>query len=441
MPELSRYPFDDPSALDEIASGEFLARRESIEMNWRYYRRRHRKPLKVRSGQIDDNVLVNMTREVISQSVGMLFGVPPVIELDEVETTEVERTLRAVFERNGEAIFLQNMATQGALAGHCFVKLLPDPGIGVRFVRLNPRNVTVFWSPDDYQAVTCYRIQYGDKDAQTRQDIAPVGDTWLTRDFRRERDGKWMLLQEKVWPWAWPPIVDWQNLPEPEEYYGEGDLLNAELNDVVNFVASNNNRIIKFHGHPKTVGTGVRAEDIKETAVDGFWAIPNQQANVFNLEMKGDLAAAMGFLELVQGAFYSEHRTVNLVSMKDRLGQMTNFGLRVLFKGATDKLTQKRTLYGAGLVEISRRTLLILGLGEYRPRVAWPDPLPLNRSELLAALTTERDLGIVSRATAAADAGRDWDVEQARLQAEQVSEQSVGSLILRAFETGQDVQG
>jgi hypothetical protein len=441
MPELTTYPFDAPSVLDEAAASEFAARREAIELAWRYYRREHRKPLKVRPGQIDDNVLVNMAREVVDQSVGMLFGLAPVIELDEVETTDAELALRRVFESNGEAIFLQNMATQGGLAGHVFIKLTPDAALGVRFVRLNPRNVTVFWSPDDYESVTCYRIQYGDKDAQTRQDIVPLSATWLTRDFRKERDGNWMLLAETEWPWPWPPIVDWQNLPDPEAYYGEGDLLNAALNDTANFVASNNNRIIKFHGHPKTIGVGVRADEIKETAVDGFWAIPNQQANVFNLEMKGDLAAAMGFLEFIQGAFYSEHRTVNLASMKDRLGQMTNFGLRVLFKGATDKLTQKRALYGAGLVEISRRTLLLLGMGEHRPRVAWPDPLLLNRLEMLEGLAKERDLGIVSQATAAADAGRDWDVEQDRLEAEKAGQENVGSMILRAFETGQDVPG
>lgn len=426
--------------LDEAAAREFAARREAIELAWRYYRREHHKPLKVRPGQIDDNVLVNMCREVVDQSVSMLFGTAPTIELSLAETTDAELALRTVFERNGEAIFLQNLGTQGALAGHVFVKLSPDADLGVRFVRLNPRNVTVFWAPDDYQRVTCYRIQYGDKEAQTRQDIVPLGATWLTRDLRKERDGNWMLLAETEWPWPWPPIVDWQNLPEPEGYYGEPDLINAALNDTLNFVASNNNRIIKFHGHPKTVGTGVRADDIKETAVDGFWAIPNPDAKVSNLEMKGDLAAAMGFLQFVQGSFYSEHRTVNLASMKDKLGQMTNFGLQVLFEGAMDKLGQKQALYGAGLVEISRRTLLLLGLGDHRPKATWPDPLPMNRLEMLEGLTTERDMGIVSKATAAADAGRDWDLEQKRLEAEKAGQENVGSLILRAFETGQDVQ-
>jgi hypothetical protein len=440
MPEIVTYPFDAPQMLDEAAAREFAARREAIELAWRYYRREHRKPLKVRPGQIDDNVLVNMCREVVDQSVSMLFGTAPTIELSLAETTDTELALRTVFERNGEAIFLQNLGTQGALAGHVFVKLSPDADLGVRFVRLNPRYVTVFWSPDDYQRVTCYRIQYGDKEAQARQDIVPLGATWLTRDLRKERDGNWMLLAETEWPWPWPPIVDWQNLPESEGYYGEPDLINAPLNDTLNFVASNTNRIIKFHGHPKTVGTGVRADDIKETAVDGFWAIPNPDAKVSNLEMKGDLAAAMGFLQFVQGAFYSEHRTVNLASMKDRLGQMTNFGLQVLFEGAMDKLGQKQALYGAGLVEISRRTLLLLGLGDHRPKATWPDPLPMNRLEMLEGLTTERDMGIVSKATAAADAGRDWDLEQKRLEAETASQETVGSLILRAFETGQDVR-
>lgn len=440
MPELSAYPFDDPSVLDKVGASEASARAEAIETDWRYYRKEHRKPLKVRPGQTDDNVIVNMAREIVDQSVAMLFGEAPTVEIDETSTTEQEELIRAIFEANGEAIWLQNLGTQGAISGHCFVKLTPDAERQVRLIRLNPRNVSVFWAPDDYERVVCYRVQYAAGDDQVRQDVVRDGATWVMRDLRKHKSEPWQLLGETAWPWSWAPIVDWQNLSEPEGYYGEGDLINAALNDAVNFLASNSQRIIKWHGHPKTIGIGVRPEDIKETAVDGFWAIPNAQANVFNLEMQSDLGASMGFLQFLQGAFYSEHQAVNLASMKDRLGQMTNFGLRVLFKSALDKLQVKQALYGAGLAEISRRCLLLLGAGEYRTRVSWPDPLPYNRLEQLQALAQESDLGIVSKQTMAADAGRDWDVEQERLEQEQESQENVGSLILRAFETGQDVR-
>ena len=440
MPELNVYPFDDPKALDDAGASEVSARGEAIETAWQYYRREHRKPLKVRAGQTDDNVIVNMAREIVDQSVAMLFGQAPTIEIDEAKNTEQEELVRAIFEANGEAIWLQKLATQGAISGHCFVKLVPDPVRKVRLIRLNPRNVTVFWAPDDYEQVVCYRVQYAAGDAVVRQDVVSEGEQWVMRELRRHKDEPWLLLGETVWPWPWAPIVDWQNLAEPEGYYGEGDLVNAALNDAVNFLASNNQRIIKWHGHPKTIGIGVRPEDIKETAVDGFWAIPNAAASVFILEMQSDLGASMGFLQFLQGAFYSEHRAVNLASMKDKLGQMTNFGLRVLFKSALDKCQVKQSLYGAGLAEISRRSLLLLGAGEYRARVSWPDPLPYNRLEQLQALAQESDLGIVSKQTMAADAGRDWDVEQARLEQEQVGQENVGSLILRAFETGQDVR-
>lgn len=440
MPELTTYPFEEPGLLDELGKTERSGRAEEIERAWRYYRRQHKAPLKVKPGTMDDNVIVNMARTVVNQSVSMLFGTPPTVELDEAKDVPEETILQKVLKDNGGAILLQKLGTQGALAGHCFVKLSPDAELGVRLVRLDPKRVTVFWRADDYEQVTCYQINWREGETALRQDIVDLQGSWLVRDLRRDKDASnWTVSQETAWPWPWPPIVDWQNLPDAEMYYGQGDLVNPELNDSVNFLASNAQRVIKFHGHPRTIGVGVQANDIKATAVDGFWAIPNPQAEVFNLEMKGDLASTQAFLQFLQGSFWSEHNTVDLASMKDRLGQLTNFGLRVLFHSALDKLEQKQALYGDGIVEISRRVLLLLEQGEWQPRVVWADPLPTGKLELIQELAQEHDLGIVSLQTAAADAGRDWDVEQERKVEEEAAAGNVGELVIRAFNNGQDL--
>ena len=96
-------------------------------------------------------------------------------------------------------------------------------------------------------------------DTEVRQDIVRNGASWLVRDLVRERGRSWEIKQELMWGFPWAPIVDWQNLPDPEDYYGDPDLVRPELNDALNFVASNTMRIIKHHGHPKTIGVGMRA--------------------------------------------------------------------------------------------------------------------------------------------------------------------------------------
>ena len=100
-------------------------------------------------------------------------------------------------------------------------------------------------------------------------------------------------------------MVDSQSLPDRAGYYGDPDLVRPELNDALNFVASNTMRIIKHHGHPKTIGTGMRASEVQETAVDGFWSVPNPDAKIANLEMQSDLGSSMAFLQLLQQWFFA----------------------------------------------------------------------------------------------------------------------------------------
>jgi hypothetical protein len=441
MPGLRLYPYDDPASLERLANDEQQARTKQIDAAWDYYEGRHKKPLKVRAGQVDDNVILNVSRKVIEQAVSLLFGKTPGLEIGDKGDQPEDVRLAEIWEANHQDILLHNMALQGALTGHVFVKLQPEvapasQGVsGVRFVLLNPRMVSVFWRPDDMGQVTAYTISYTDGDADFRQDMIDEGDVWLVRDLRKERGRGWEVVNEVVWGWPWAPMVEWQNLPDPEEYYGDPDLVRPELNDAINFLASNTNRIIKFHAHPKTVGIGMRASDLQETTVDGFWSVPNPAATINNLEMQSDLSSSMGYLQMLEGWFFSEHRAVDMTSFAKDLGNITNFGLHTLYKDAMDKLETKRSLYGAALADMSERALALVGMTA-RPVVSWPDPLPFNDQEEIAGIQTEIGLGILSRETAASLRGRDWEQEQERIEQEAAAEDNIGARLMRAFDQG-----
>lgn len=439
MPGAVQYP-EQPEEVEQILGSELQERAELIGRLWRYYRGEHRKPLKVRPGQPDDNIILNLARHVVDQSVSLLFGDPPEIQLEEGVLTPAEEALYTILQANRWDIWLHDLGVTGAVAGHCFVRLVPgEMEAPPRLVVLDPAKVAVFWQADDMDSVLFYALHWTDAEGNAvRQDIVRDGQTWALREWVH-RGMRWELRAEDVWPHPWPPILDWKNLPRPGEYYGESDIIHADINDMVNFVASNTNRILRYHAHPKTIGTGVQPQQVHETAVDGFWAIPSPEAKIFNLEMQSDLRSSMEFLGLLRSAFFAVSRAVDLSVYADRLGQITNFGLRILFHDALAKCRTKQVLYGAALEELVRRLLDLSGYGyDHDVAIHWKDPLPFSDLEQVQVLEKELELGILSRETAAALRGRDWETEQTRMAAERASETNIGAELLRAFERGEE---
>lgn len=429
MPELLEYNFERPELLDD--DRELKERREDIDAVHKYYNGRQHRNLKVKDGMADDNFVINVSRKAIDQAVSMLVGDLPDFEVGEKDTPETT-TLKELLKFNRYEVLLHNIATSGAISGHVFVKLVLED-TRVRWILLNPRIVSVFWRPDDKDDVVCYKIQWAVGETEERQDIVRLDNgTWLIRDLKRSRVAQWAVVKEEVWPYEWPPIHDWQNMPNPDDYYGEADLWNLILNDKVNFVASNVLKIVRLHGHPKTIGTGVEPGDVQDTSVESFWAISDPNAKITNLEMQSDLSAAQAFLSTLQSWFFAEHRQVDMSSVRDRLGQITNFGLQTLFKDALDKLETKRRLYGPGLINVINHSFELMGI-VVDCTIGWGDPLPFNDKEEIEAIQIEMGLGIMSKETATELRGRVFATEQERIANENSGAGSLPELLARSL--------
>lgn len=440
MPELSAYP-DKPQGLIELSEHERTGRANEIAAAWRYYDGDMKKPLKVKAGQPDDNLIVNIVAKMIDQAVELLFGAMPAFQLDDEDgRSQAELALDALWRANRGPIFLNMLGTSGAIAGHCFVKVLPtgDPVRPVRFVSLKPEQVTVFWAADDLELVQCYMIYWTQGNTEYREDHINLGTSWQIVNMMRENSRDWTQTADQLWPYPWSQIVDWQNLPAARGYYGASDLRNPALNDGYNFLASNTQRIIRYHAHPRTIGTGFRAGEMSDTSVEAFWTISNPDAKVSNLEMQSDLGSSIAFAQGVHAQFWSEHRGFDMTSIKDRIGQLTNFGLRVLMADALNKASTKRELYGEGLQAINRHALELLGYGpDNISQIAWGSMLPENRIEETQVQQMLLGMGVTSKATAAAALGLDWEQEQQRVEDESESDDNIGARLLRAFEQGQ----
>jgi hypothetical protein len=392
-------------------------RRAAMIESWNYYNGQHRLPLKPDKTRADDNVILNLVGLAVDKSVAGILGTDDRGMLRGVEFEVVDEAgepgfrglfrraraafaaerenpaqtyLDAVWSANRSNRWLANVMTTGAITGHVFVKVLPEsyeqPGIGMlpRLVNLNPANVGVYWDADDRERALWYRIEYGN----TRQDIVravsesdgDLGYWWIMRYSRKTEGGRWEQAQEpEQWPYSWAPVVDWPNrAPSGWEFYGRDDLGGAgRVNDQINFVLSNVQRIIKYHAHPRTIVTGARLDDIKDTSINAVWSIPAPDAKVENLEMQSDLGSSMALYSALRRAFFDELQELDPGSVQDHLGQITNFGLRVLYNDTLAKYGAKRMVYGEALKRLCGLLFALAGLPAETPvNVRWPDPLP-----------------------------------------------------------------
>lgn len=411
----------------ELAAFDEMQRLQRYRRAWDAYYGRLPRPLRVRPGQPDDNVVVNYARLIVDKGVAFLFGGDVRFELSETERTAAEEWLRACWQQNRQATLLQKLALNGAVCGHAFLKIVPQPGAMPRLVVLDPATVRVTWDMHDLERVVRYRIQYPAIDPATgrpvtvRQDIENAGAGWRIRDQLSRGDAtQWQTVGETIWPYPWPPIVDCQNVPVPNEYWGLSDLEDdvIQLNQSINFVLSNIARIIRFHAHPKTWGRGFTASQLN-IAVDETIVLPAPDAELRNLEMVSDLSSSIALYERLREALHEVSRVPEVATGKlDRAGALSGVALAILYQPLIEKTESKRRTYGEMLVELNRRLLALGGFGDdLRTTIHWPELLPGEPLVERQVALIDQQLG-VSRDTLLQRLGYEPDVEAEKAQLE-----------------------
>jgi hypothetical protein len=423
---------------------EEQARLAMYRVNWEYYDGDQKLPLAIKPGQPDDNVIVNLFEYVVDKGVSFLFGKDLAFDIDENAETAEEDYLKAVWEANRKMSFLQNTGLNGAICGHPFVKIVPRDGDVPRLVNLDPAIVRPFWNPQDIQQVIYYKIEY--------EAMTEAGQRFYKEIIRHEANGTWSITKfeakvaaqyaqagtPEVWPYDFAPIVDWQNLPAPNVYFGKPDIASQRLQNAINFVASNTQRIIRFHAHPKTVGHGFTADRL-DVGPDDMIILPSVEAGVENLEMQSDLASSLAFFDRLNSLFLRTTHLPDLDPAKVNVGALSGFALKILYGDLLELTEKKRRTYGDGIAELNRRLLAMRGGdGKRVVKNVWADPLPANKIELANELDAEMNkLGTVSKQTAAQELGRDWEnTEKVRIEDEKLSANSIGSVLLDAFNRG-----
>lgn len=465
----------------------------------RYERGDHRRQLKVRPGQPDDNISINFAGLIVDRTVSMLFGngiefsfdYPTMTTVNEAgEQTEQEspqeELLDDTWDANKQQILLHKLAYYGGVYGTCYVKLVPEgiesreePGrMLTRLVALNPNWLTIETDPEDQERVTEYAIEFRytttgpngqqveiarreETTRETREEKVQAeaqdnnGEpTTITRTVEtgnwtitnyvssQETGGKWQQVGQPVqWAYTFPPILHWQNLPDPENVYGISDIEDVlDVQDRYNFTQSNISKIIRFFAHPMRWGRGLSGSTTIDLGPDKMVNLTSTDGMIQNLEMQSDLASSRAFALDLRQSLFDVSRTVDLSSIADKLGSLTNFGLRVLYLDSLNKNATKRELYEDALVELNHRLLVLAGYSGASAdggHIVWPDPLPVDRDRVIAGEVAAVAGGIESRQTAAENIGNDWDDELERIQEATAGQSNIGEMLLKSFSQGQ----
>lgn len=430
-----------PAAMEYYPPGS--AERNSQSMNYsdaeirgqwydqvrNYYDGKMKRFLDKKEGEPDDNVVINKVKQATDRTVTFLFPKFPELELDPDVSSETpdEQWLEKLWNENGGIALAHDMALVGALSGDVYVRVMPPDDFYQdeypQILVLDPKTIQTFWKSDNIRRVVWHELKWKvvfvDRTEEYIIDFINRGKEWDIIQYKYASGvANWQIMETTKWKSALPPIIHWKHLPNPRNYYGTPEFTQSqiELNDKINLIGSENNRINRYHASPKTVATGTSAEEIQETAIDEMWAVESADAKVYNLEMQSDLISSINQFKLLSAEFLAESRVVILEGTVKDFQRVTNAGVRTVFLDMLTKNTILRWNYGKAIQMISRVAAYVASKGEnVVPTVNFSDPLPVDQTETANVDSLERQMNLVSRQTLSQKRGYNWQSEKSKM--------------------------
>lgn len=313
----------------------------------------------------------------------------------------------------------------------------------LRIEAVEPTRAVPLLSPDDYRAISAYIIH--------RQRPAPPSDApaeaplarWL-RSLRagplsapapRRRDqlvteilsathrqvyhtdvspgsspGEPRLVVDEPLPFnlGRPPVVHIQNLSQPFAYEGLGEVEPLiPLQDELNTRLSDRAARVTMQSFKMYLAKGIDGFENTPIGPGRLWSTDNPDASIESFG--GDAASPSEdrHIEEIREALDKVSGVPPLATgvVRARVGNLTSENaLRITLTGLLSRTARKRVTYGRGLADLCSLILAALdqlgvfptdpGAGERAVRVEWPDPIPQDERDVLAAARTKLDLGV-----------------------------------------------
>jgi len=414
-----------------------LKRKAEVEILWDYYKGiypKNLKPKRLPNGlEIDDNITINLLGKIVNKGNNFLFGKGLSWQLDESKASLAEDALAKIWGNDEtQTAFLSELGIGGAVSGDWYVQIISTDKIRLKSLDARRTFVTTDSSDIEKEVIFDNRWKVGEVPYRLLHSKSD-GFGWESVIEKWERKNWLSAGPLEKWPFDWPFIMHGKNLPNPYNYHGISDISDPDINNAINQVASNLNRIIRIFAHPVIWGTGFGSNAL-DVDVSKVITSTNEKASLQALELARDLSDSQEFVKFLR-TMQSEITSVP-ESDPDRLaiGAQSGFALEVLFNDLILKTGIKRSFYGKGIIELNRRILDLAGFGDdNQSQLYWPNPLPTDLTQQTASDLFELDSKLVSRRTIATKRGYDYEVEQERQSQEVVNNTSLGEAILASF--------
>lgn len=445
--DLTTYPFN------QTLSKAQLKQLEKQKALWKYYEGDFKKwliPKILPNGSvIDDNVRVSLSRKVVNKGNYFLFGKGlewqlfqnKETSLEELTANKTKENVLASIWGNQETqtAFLSELGINGGVTGVFHIQIVAKEGQPLALKNLDPNWVFVTPDKEDNDKPLAYDLRwFEDEDLYRILHVNNKPSANWTYTKQQWKVHEWITVEpETIWPFDWPFIISGKNLPNPNNFFGLSDLEDADINDSINLVASNLNRIIRIFANPIVWGYGFGANSLNVDTSKVLTAT-SDKAQLAALELARDLSSPQEYLKFLR-SIYSE---VTNVPESDperlKIGASSGFALEVLFNDLLLKTGIKRAFYGKALIELNRRLLELSGFGpDNVTTLHWQNPLPVDKTSETTSDTFDLNAQLVSKRTLSTKRGYDYDTELEHMKEEQSNNTALGENILAAFRNGQ----
>jgi hypothetical protein len=404
-------------------------------------------PLVVKKGEPNDNVCANFSQLIVDTGVEFLVGEGIGIDLGkEGNEGPEDEYLEKVWPEAQRCEDLIDLATNGGIFGHQWVKLSIQPDGSPKVTILDPMAMAVVHDPRDFRVINEYWYDWIEDDGNFSSKVyreittrTPTG--WVIQDHE-------VLFGDNVRPigpaisWNRPfaPIFQCKNLPKSNEFYGRPDLSRDVLSLIYYLHRADSliARILRIHGYPKTVAKGMQAADL-QTDITGVLFVSKLESEIKNLEMQSDLSAAMAFRKILRESLAEVSAVPEITTGKtENIGQLSGRALQILYGPLLKRTARKQKLFGRLLTDVVRAILSIGGYDETtKINLQWPTLVPGDPKEDREVALLDKELG-VSQDTLLKKFG--YDPERERKQRE-ADREEFGNQALAAFDRQQSVRG
>lgn len=406
---------------------------------WSYYNGNFKKwliPKLLPNGtNIDDNVRISLSRKVVNKGNNFLFGKGLNWQLASGNTT-AESVLADIWgNQESQTAFLSELGINGAVNGTFYIQIVAKPDNTLKLKNLDPNWCFVTPDPNDQDQALRYDLRFTVGEDLYRIIHERNNVNWIYYKQRLTPNG-WVTVEQPVpWDFDFPFIVHGKNLPNPNSFYGASDLEDADINDAINLVASNLNRIIRIFANPIVWGYGFGSNAMNVDTSKIITATADT-AKLEALELARDLSSPQEYLKFLRSMYAEITNVPESDPERLKIGATSGFALEVLFNDLMLKTGIKRSFYGKALIELNRRLLVLSGFPNEQTTLHWPNPLPVDKTSETTSDQFELQSGLVSKRTLSTKRGYDFDQEVEYMNQEQTNNTTLGENLLNAFRNG-----